>query len=244
MALTGLTQIQIATIQSRAGSIQDYRSFLASFDQKYNNATILGLNKFEIVTSFTTVVGCRDYGDLYEELYQEFKEKDDFLEKLTEIGNPIIFLVPGNLMNHKKSGATKREMEWLLANPQKMENVHFIFGAYESVSKKTFSSIPYKGTDSTDKRFITEYQEKLTTELFSQIRQLNSRSSSKTMSQDLVLEHQLNELTNELRKFNLFESSNESILVEEIEDNLSEYEYKAGLDTESYQPVSVVEEID
>jgi hypothetical protein len=78
--------------------------------------------------------------DAYKEFFGDFKENSEFMPRLTEKDRKIVFIVPRQLMDHPCAGATKKEMRWLLDQPENMGKIDFVFGAYEAISKKSFES--------------------------------------------------------------------------------------------------------
>lgn len=162
---SGLSPEQIKIIKKNAASVTDYKSFLMYAADSFHDATILGINSRHIIPGFANALQCRDYGDAYEEFFGDFIENAEFMPRLTATEKDIIFLVPHELMNHPQAGATKFEMEWLLSNPEKMSRVHFVFGVYDLVSKKTFKTIPYRDP----KCLADQFKDALTTRLFTQM---------------------------------------------------------------------------
>lgn len=61
--------------------------------------------------------------------FGEFRHTEKFMETLTRQELPIIFLIPSRLWSHPEGVVTKREVWWLLENPEKMSNVIFVFGS-------------------------------------------------------------------------------------------------------------------
>jgi hypothetical protein len=119
---------------------------------------------------------CDDYMDAYQRIFNDFNARDDFVEKLTEEKNPIVFVVPHKLLGSKQ-GVTAGEMRWLLANPEKMENIHFVFSAYRIFSKKdvvldelqnpSFQSHNSYFSEKAQQEFFTEA---IATRIFSQLK--------------------------------------------------------------------------
>lgn len=161
----GLSKDNIAMIKRYSAGASDISEFLAhsALVKIPKEATIIGLNHKEIIHGVRETLVCQDYMDAYDRIFNDFRARDDFLEKLTQERRPIIFLVPHKLFGPKK-GVTAREMEWLLRNPKEMANVHFVFRAYKTYSAKMLSSTGLK-----DKKDITYYQEQMTTRIFKQI---------------------------------------------------------------------------
>lgn len=60
---------------------------------------------------------------------------ESYMQAITETGEPIVFLVPRDLMNPERASITQREMKWLLERgPAALQNVYFVFGAYDFIS--------------------------------------------------------------------------------------------------------------
>lgn len=190
MELAGLSGEEIASLRSHAASVTDFKDFLLNAPN-FREATIIGLNQCNIIPGFSESLQAREYGDAYEEFFGEFKNRPEFMSRLTAQNKPIIFLVPSQLMNHPKAGVTKKEMQWALQHPDKMSGIHFVFGAYEYVQKKKFQHIPYR-----DLGKAHRYMDDLTTRLFSRIKQVHGSA------------------------LDVYEKENESELQEEMDDFL------------------------
>lgn len=70
---------------------------------------------------------------------------DKFMERITDTGRPIVFVVPSRLYSYPIGGITRREMEWLMDNPDKANNVFLVFGAYDliDVNSRKNDYMPY-----------------------------------------------------------------------------------------------------
>ncbi|MGE0267316.1 MAG: isocitrate dehydrogenase kinase/phosphatase AceK regulatory subunit [Candidatus Omnitrophota bacterium] len=78
----------------------------------------------------------------WQESFQEFFTEDNVpAEKLLEAvtsrateDKPVFVLVPRDLFSHPQRDELAREMEWFIDNPDKTEHVHFVFGAYNTIT--------------------------------------------------------------------------------------------------------------
>lgn len=72
-----------------------------------------------------------------------------FMDKVTSQNKPVVFFVPNKVLTHPDAGVTKKEMEWLLRHPERMKNVKFVFGAYDSITPE-MEKLRYAAGLSTD----------------------------------------------------------------------------------------------
>lgn len=134
MKRAGLSLEAIELIKKHAKSVSLANDFLkkGTLDPQ---TVILGLNHKKIIDSLAYLNTCQTYVDAYLRFYGSVCEaKVDFTEKLTQQNQPLVFLVPRKLFG--RNGVTRKEVEWLLAHPQAMKNIDFVFGIYTIYSKK------------------------------------------------------------------------------------------------------------
>lgn len=172
MQLSGLSHEQVQTLKDNAA---DFCLITDFFKKTFSltGAIILGLNHKDIIEGMKKALKCDCYMDAYLRMFNSPNARDDFLEKLTAEGNPIIFLVPRKLYGTKQ-GVTAGEMTWLFNNPEKMKLVHFVFGAYKVYSKKAVdsevNSYESKRGDKRAKELQNTFQSYITGEIFKQLR--------------------------------------------------------------------------
>ena len=164
MTQCGLNSSEIELIQQNGAGVYDVTSFLQNVAIRLpKETTVIGLNHKTIVHGVAKTIACDEYIDAYLRIYDnDFRAKDDFLEKLTQEKNPIVFVVPHKLFGSKQ-GITAQEMRWLLENPTQMNNVHFVLGAYKAYKK---NGIPVA---SLKEKQVDNYTEFLTERIFKQL---------------------------------------------------------------------------
>ncbi|MEA3429767.1 MAG: HEAT repeat domain-containing protein, partial [Nanoarchaeota archaeon] len=69
------------------------------------------------------------------------EKTEEFMQELVKREEEVVFFVPSNIFTHSEAGATARELEWLLNNPQGMKNVHFVVGGYDSSIEGYFQNL-------------------------------------------------------------------------------------------------------
>lgn len=161
MLQCGLSSNDIESIKKNSAGIFHLTTFLKKGSTP-SNATIIGLNHKSIIERATDHLKCKDYIDAYERIFGNITANDDFMKELTKESSPIIFLIPHKLFG-KKKGETAKEMEWLLANPEQMKNIQFVFGAYRTYSKKVIEQ------QKLEKRQEGKYTDYLVDRIFKQI---------------------------------------------------------------------------
>lgn len=154
MKKSGLTDKEIAIIEKNSAGVHKAVDFLQN-TKVDENAVIIGLNHKDVVNGLSESLKCKYYMDAYDELFHDFSYNEEFIKKLPDAYDQIVFLVPQNLLKYDNgNGCTASEMKYLLDNPEKMKNVHFVFSAYrifkegtvskeieESVSQRIFDQI-------------------------------------------------------------------------------------------------------
>lgn len=131
---TGLSEQQLATLGpnvTRADAfVKNRRALGAGF--------LLAKDKMNGAAEFfSSARGLKHWTDGYEEMGLKKRVRtpghvEEYMTKITASGKPVVFLVPPDIMRHQ--GITRAELDWLLAHPQRLKNVHFVFGAYDLLS--------------------------------------------------------------------------------------------------------------
>ncbi len=99
------------------------------------------MNFFNLYSAIIEATGLTTWEDAYKKFGIETGESrhtDKFMRTLVNQEEPIVFLVPKNIWSHPGGVHTKRELWWLLENPEKMKNVVFVFGSIEIIDEKSF----------------------------------------------------------------------------------------------------------
>ena len=130
----GLSEEHMGLIRrySKAGRPLGMDEFLATVPLE-RNGYILGTTGGPTYNAAAEATGLTHYQEVYGELYGKIRvdATDQFMDSLTQSGDPIVFLVPDRALTHPEAKMTKEELEWLFAHPDRMKNVYFVFGAYD-----------------------------------------------------------------------------------------------------------------
>jgi len=137
MKNTGL-ESHAALLKEHGKAVMDARAFLKDPVRKAKGFLLAtdGLNYTH--EFFSSSTGLRHWSRGYREMgiHPKAIRTAEFMGKITETGEPIVFLVPPNIKNYP---ITNNEMQWLLENPDRMKNVTFVFGAYELIPPEALS---------------------------------------------------------------------------------------------------------
>ncbi len=114
----------------------------------------------DVYPALAAAKGIEDWPAAYRRMGLPQNDPDSvrkFMEAITRENKPIVMFVPKGLKSYKnKSWATKFELKWLMENPERMKNVHFVFGAYDTFPEVSLQ--PMLGLTATRKReILTEY---------------------------------------------------------------------------------------
>ena len=97
---------------------------------------LLGLGMFQDLASFRAAYasGMRPFVDGYEHAFHATQEAqtERYLDFITASGEPVTFLVPPHAMTSSLGHVTQGEFKWLFAHPERMKNVTFVFGGYQT----------------------------------------------------------------------------------------------------------------
>jgi hypothetical protein len=140
---TGLSLEQFEFLRANGKEVMDIEGFLEireGLGQGYLLAKD-GMNQTSQI--FSNRMGLRHWIDGYDNVGMRMRWKHpdpayhtpEFLAKITETGEPIVFLVPPGIMDGTE-GFTRAEMRWVLEHPDRLRNMYFVFGAYDFLPKE------------------------------------------------------------------------------------------------------------
>lgn len=131
---------QLNMLRNHSKGVMTIYDFLQTLSQSTRGGYSLGLtNYMDIYEALSKGCDLTKWMDAYIKLFGDKNERTGkFLDHITAEGKPIVFFVPGNIFTHGAAGVTRREMEWLMAHPERMKNVYFVFGAYSTISEADF----------------------------------------------------------------------------------------------------------
>lgn len=140
---TGLSPEQFELLKANGKGVMGIEGFLKireSLGQGYLLAKD-GMNQTSQI--FSNRLGLRHWIDGYDNVGMRMRWKHpdpayhtpEFLTKITDTGEPIVFLVPPGIM-HGTEGFTRAEMRWVLDHPERLKNMYFVFGAYDFLPKE------------------------------------------------------------------------------------------------------------
>lgn len=143
VARTGLTKEHIQIIKKHSKGMIDIYQLMR--EKRKKDGFLLGLtSRYRIYSAVSVSTGLALWDDAYDRFgidRMDPKHTDKFMTCITNTQEEIVFLVPNQLWTHPKGVVTKREMYWLLSRPEKMKNVTFVFGAWESVDPKNWDEV-------------------------------------------------------------------------------------------------------
>ena len=142
---SGQKQIEQMLKYSRGiGTIYDFCDFWRglSADQRHGYGLGLWTKHFNTLSRLLGIVHfSKGYVYFGIERQRDGEHFEQYLQKITDANKVVVFFVPREAFTwgawlESRSGfdATKIELEWLLAHPEKMKNVYFVFGAYDAIS--------------------------------------------------------------------------------------------------------------
>lgn len=122
-ARTGLSPVQLAAMRTHSRGIVD------ALPSVPENGYLLGLSgpAYEAAVRAT---GLTAYDEAYAEALGKLRDdaNEPFMERLVASRSRIVFLVPPDVLSHPLANMTKKELEWLLAEPERMADVTFVVG--------------------------------------------------------------------------------------------------------------------
>lgn len=133
LELSGLSarQLELISGHSRNGRPLAFDEFLRTTPLE-ENGYLLGLTH-PVYAGTERATGLTNYREAYVDMFSKVRVDvgAEFMDRLASDPSPMVFLVPRQALNHPEGKMTQEELEWLLAHPAKMANVHFVFGAYD-----------------------------------------------------------------------------------------------------------------
>lgn len=136
---SGLSHSDIQTISTHAASLNRLDEFILKNPVSQEKVTILGTSFNHLIFDFEGVFKSRDFLSAYFELTGSFCANTPlFLTKLAEEGKPVILLIPYDL---SQAHTTADEIKWFINHPDKMKNVHFIYGTYDVLKQSSFGLV-------------------------------------------------------------------------------------------------------
>ncbi|MDD3374565.1 MAG: response regulator [Candidatus Omnitrophica bacterium] len=120
-------------------SIYDFIKIWMVKSKKTLGGYSLGINE-ESYFGFCDLAGLTNHYEGYKEMEITFFGNPDhrYIQKISATGKPIVFFIPKNIFTYSDNYAqhTKTEMRYLLENFSYLENVYFVFGAYEIIPQE------------------------------------------------------------------------------------------------------------
>lgn len=107
-------------------------------DSSLKGGYALGFSEYgSFYPMYSERMGLVDWPTAYRKLGIDWQadanHTEHFMNAITKEGQPpIVFFVPDKVFTHPKSNVTAKELRWLLDHPEKLKNVTFLFGAYDS----------------------------------------------------------------------------------------------------------------
>lgn len=167
IAASDLTNAQIELMQTHSAEMLSFTEFLKRNVAAESYVYVLSISTYHqpIYHSiyFALLHASKNFihwFDAYEQLRVPIEDHSkEFMEKLTKTGSlPIYFVVPDNVLTGLgEKSYTRNEMKWLLEHPQRMANVHFVFGARQIMSENEWKDwlTRYPLTDKTEEECIS-----------------------------------------------------------------------------------------
>ncbi|GAB4227782.1 MAG: hypothetical protein Tsb0021_04820 [Chlamydiales bacterium] len=160
-------------IKEHSRGVYSFYDFLTNIAKKIETnpvPIVLGINSHRVISTFSELNRFKDYGTAYEEMYQDYKANDDFMPDLIKNNETIIFLVPSKAKTHPDAGVTKKELEFLLENPElRTKNVYFVFGSYDALTKEEYrkyvQKVPFKNPSTLKQEFKEIIMKNIFTEI-------------------------------------------------------------------------------
>lgn len=120
-------------LERLSGEIIDAHEFIQR-RREFSGAYLLGTDGFQGVAKlYSAEANLKHWTQGYPEMgvYKYARNRtDDYLSKITATDKKIVFFVDPS--NGEKT-ITREELDWLLAHPEKLKNVTFVFGAYHAI---------------------------------------------------------------------------------------------------------------
>lgn len=139
LAASELTAPVIQLLRQRSAGVIGGAEFLRRGSVSIAGGYSLGLSgqkgQYEMLSERGELIAWPEAYDQFEIDWKRIKNHTEiFLTRITDSGLPIVFFVPARVLTHPKAGVTKREFEWLLAHPDRLAKMLFVFGGYGFVT--------------------------------------------------------------------------------------------------------------
>jgi hypothetical protein len=140
---TGLSPEQFELLRANGKGVMDIEGFL-KIREGLGQGYLLAKDSMNQTSQiFSNRMGLRHWFDGYDNVGMRMRWKHpdpayhtpEFLTKITETGEPIVFLVPPGIMDGTE-GFTRAEMRWVLEHPERLKDMYFVFGAYDFLPKE------------------------------------------------------------------------------------------------------------
>lgn len=132
IAKSGVTPDQLAKMREHFSSFIDIYDLILSPPER---GVLLGvMGNSDLYSAVKAATGLTSWDEAYDKFgigFGESQHTDKFMTTLVNQEDPIIFLIPKNIWSHPHGIHTKKELWWLLQNPEKMKNVIFVFGVLD-----------------------------------------------------------------------------------------------------------------
>jgi len=140
---TGLKPEQLEFLRANGKGVMDVEEFLKIREGLGQGYLLAKDNMNQTSQIFSNRMGLRHWMDGYDSVGMRMRWKHpdpayhtpEFLTKITETGEPIVFLIPPGIMEGTE-GFTRAEMRWVLEHPERLKNMYFVFGAYDFLPKE------------------------------------------------------------------------------------------------------------
>ncbi len=135
LASSDVNAATLATLKNHSAGVVGLKELFQRHDLK--DAFVLGLSglrwQYNIIVEYMHFLGWqRAYYEVEIDPLREGNMTPTFMERLTALDHPIVFLVPNATHSYGKGDSvTLNEFHWLLQHPDRMKNVTFVFGAYD-----------------------------------------------------------------------------------------------------------------
>ena len=155
IAQTGLSEEQVALIRAASRGFKSVHGFVRGLPGASKGTLSIGLtDNLDQYNALVRAGGLTHWKTLYEEWFggAEHPRTEEFMRRVTGTGKPILMFLPGPALDQEYHPNTSDELRWLLAHPDKMENVTFVLGAYDLFSRVDESRLFDMGLRDAEKR--------------------------------------------------------------------------------------------
>jgi len=138
-----LTDEQIRLLQKRSRGVMTIYEFLEKHRDAARGGYSLGLSDYmRLYQSVSLACGLVDSETVYGRMFQRRDARTlEFMPQITSEGKPVVFFVPNDVFSHHEAGVTRDELQWLLDNPDRLKDVYFVFGLYDTVRRKDYRQL-------------------------------------------------------------------------------------------------------